>query len=71
MKSFLPRVGAAVQPKDLIDWLLVNDIVALTWEIQRTRWQRDSLMRMARHAAMKTILSSVLPKEGSLIEDDV
>ncbi len=47
-EELLAAVGAAVQPKDLIDWLLVNDIVALTWEIQRTRWQRDSLMRMAR-----------------------
>ena len=69
-EELLARVGEAVQPKDLIDWLLVNDIVALTWEIQRTRWQRDSLMRMARHAAMKTILSSLLPKEGSLMEGD-
>ena len=47
-EELLARVGAAVQPMDLIDWLLVKDIVALTWEIQRTRRQRDSLMRMAR-----------------------
>ena len=45
-EELFARVGASVQPKDLIDWLLVMDIVALTWEIQRTRWQRDSLMRM-------------------------
>ena len=32
-EELLARVGAAVQPMDLIDWLLVKDIVALTWEI--------------------------------------
>ena len=31
-EELLAAVGAAVQPKDLIDWLLVKDIVALTWE---------------------------------------
>ena len=60
-EELLAGVGAAVQPIDIIDWLLVMDIVALTWEIQRTRRQRDSLMRMARLAAIKTIRSSVLP----------
>ena len=47
-EELLAAVGAAVQPKDLIDWLLLKDVVALTWEIQLTRRQRDSLMRMAR-----------------------
>jgi hypothetical protein len=60
-EKLLAAVGEAVQPKDLIDWLLVKDIVALTWEIQRTRWQRDSLMRMALKAAMKNSLGAVLP----------
>ncbi len=69
-EELLAAVGAAVQPKDLIDWLLVKDIVALTWEIQRTRWQRDSLMRMARKDAMETILSSVLPEVETDDEDD-
>ena len=59
-EELLAAVGAAVQPKDLIDWLLVNDIVALTWEIQRTRWQRDSLMRTALKTAMEIKLGWVL-----------
>ena len=32
-EELLAGVGAAVQPKDFIDWLLLKDIVALTWEI--------------------------------------
>lgn len=60
-EELLAGVGAAVQPKDLIDWLLLKDVVALTWEIQRTRRHRDSLMRLRRIEAMKTILSSIFP----------
>jgi len=63
-EQLLAGVGAAVQPFDLIDWLLLKDVVALTWEIQRTRRQRESLMRMARRAAVETILLSILPQEG-------
>ena len=65
-EELLARVGAAVQPMDLIDWLLVKDIVALTWEIQRTRRQRDSLMRMARKDGMKAILLVIFSKDGIL-----
>ncbi len=32
-EELLGRVGAAVQPTDIIDWLLLKDVVALTWEI--------------------------------------
>jgi hypothetical protein len=61
-EDLLAQVGAAVQPRDLIDWLLLKDVVALTWEIQRTRRQRESLMRTARHEAMKSILTALLPQ---------
>jgi hypothetical protein len=35
-EDLLGRVGAAIQPADIIDWLLLKDVVALTWEIQRS-----------------------------------
>jgi hypothetical protein len=47
-EKFLAEVGAAAQPIDFIDWLLVKDIVDLTWEIQRARLQRERLMRSER-----------------------
>ncbi len=50
-EALLARVGAAVEPTDIIDWLLVKDVVALTWEIQRSRRHRDSLVRMCRARA--------------------
>lgn len=47
-EKILKEVGAAAQPIDFIDWLLVKDIVDLTWEIQRGRRKRDHLMRIRR-----------------------
>jgi hypothetical protein len=41
-EKVLAEVGAAAQPIDFIDWLLVKDIVDLTWEIQRTHPARKS-----------------------------
>ena len=34
-EELLAQVGAAMQPKDIIDWLLVKDVVELTWQIHR------------------------------------
>jgi len=55
-EELLARVGAAVDPLDVIDWLLVKDVVALTWQIQRTRRHCDALMRGARRASMIKLL---------------
>jgi hypothetical protein len=27
---------------DVIDWFPVKDFVALTWEIQRSKWRREN-----------------------------
>jgi hypothetical protein len=47
-EKVLAEVGAAVRPIDFIDWLLVKDVVDLTWEIQRTQLRREKLMRIER-----------------------
>ncbi len=64
--ELLGRVGAAVQPTDIIDWLLLKDIVAITWEIQRSRRQRETVVRMGRLKAIEQILDQTIPAaEGS------
>jgi hypothetical protein len=65
-EDLLAAVASAVKPTDLVDWLLLKDFVDLTWEIQRNRRNRESLMRMGRRAAMKSILVSILPGQGPL-----
>jgi len=62
-EELLGRVGAAVQPTDIIDWLLLKDVVALTWEIQRSRRQRDTLVRMGRRRATEQILEQASPRQ--------
>jgi hypothetical protein len=56
-EKVLAEVGAAVQPIDFIDWLLVKDIVDLTWEIQRARLQRQRLMRTAQVSSLRTVIA--------------
>jgi hypothetical protein len=60
-EDLLAAVASAVKPTDLVDWLLLKDFVDLTWKIQRNRRNRESLMRLGRVAAMKSILESILP----------
>ena len=62
-EELLAQVGAAAHARDIIDWLLVKDIVALSWEIQRTRRIRDTLLRTMRLDAMESILASLLPPQ--------
>ena len=50
------------------DWLLLKDVVALTWEIQRSRRRRDSVIRMGRSKAMAAILEVAMPRTGSIMQ---
>ena len=63
-EKVLAEVGAAAQPIDFIDWLLVKDIVDLTWEIQRTHLQRERLMRTERLSSLQTVIFSILYSEN-------
>jgi hypothetical protein len=67
-EQLLARVGAAIQPTDIIDWLLLKDIVAITWEIQRSRRQRETIVRMGRLKAMEQVLEQAIPRKGAPAE---
>jgi hypothetical protein len=62
-EKVLAEVGDAAQPIDFIDWLLVKDIVDLTWEIQRARLQREKVIRTERLSSLKTVIFSILYSE--------
>src|ERR1700722_3459810 len=55
-EQLLAEVAKAAQPQDVIDWLLVKDYVALTWQTQRSRRQREGIVRLARREALEKIL---------------
>jgi hypothetical protein len=59
-EKLLSEIGLAVKPIDIIDWLLVKDFADLTWEIQRARRLRASLMRMSRQSSMEFFLESIM-----------
>ena len=60
-EQLLARVADAVGPADFIDWLLVKDVVAHTWEIQRSRQHRETVIRTGRLKALQQILDQVTP----------
>jgi hypothetical protein len=62
-EQLLARVADAVGPADFIDWLLVKDVVAHTWEIQRSRQHRETVIRMGRLKALHQILDQATGEE--------
>jgi hypothetical protein len=66
-EGLLLRVAEAVGPIDFIDWLLVKDVVALTWEIQRSRRHRETLIRMGRLKALEQILEQAMPRKDDYL----
>ncbi len=58
----LCEVGRAIGPRDIIDWLLIKDVVALTWDIQRGRRYCQSLMRLRKRHALEKVLMSLMPE---------
>jgi hypothetical protein len=65
-EQLLARVADAVGPADFIDWLLVKDVVAHTWEIQRSRQHRETVIRMGRLKALRQILDQATPDSRGL-----
>jgi hypothetical protein len=61
-EQLLARVAEAIGPIDFIDWLLVKDFVAHTWEIQRSRRHRETVIRMGRRKALREILDQAMPE---------
>ena len=61
-EQLLARVAEAIGPIDFIDWLLVKDVVAHSWEIQRSRRHRETVIRMGRLKAMHEILDQAMPR---------
>jgi hypothetical protein len=67
-EELLAQVAAAVQPKDIIDWLLLSDVVALTWQIHRSRKLSENFVRIGRRAGMQKILELSLSFEYAIID---
>jgi hypothetical protein len=67
----LARVGAAVGAKDIIDWLQIKDMVAWTWDIQRSRRIRDKFIRDACASLVFDVLWSAMDHETPEEQDAI
>jgi hypothetical protein len=64
-EDFFSQISAAVQPKDMIEWLLTEDIVALAWEVNRLRRLKVGILDFAHEGALGDVLAQhqVVPRE--------
>jgi len=65
-ERLLAQVGTNIGPRDVIDWLLVFEIVVLTWEIRRARQLSGSVLRLRRCHALGNILRQISPQPDFL-----
>lgn len=57
----LALLGDAIGARDLLDWVLINDIVSLNWEMHRARRMSHSLILLRRRSSVEIILRALLP----------
>src|SRR5215203_5249120 len=57
-KRLLTGVSVSVEPKDVIEWLWVKDVVDLLWETQRLRRLRSAMLISSRMRALEQVLSN-------------
>ncbi|NVO16251.1 MAG: hypothetical protein HXX10_19640 [Rhodoplanes sp.] len=71
-EDLINRIGAAVGAVDIIDWLMVSDLVNITWDIQRFRRVQASTIKLGRRQAMEQALLKCLPHERNrkTLKDD-
>jgi hypothetical protein len=62
-EGLLTRVSAAIRPEDGIVWLLMKELVDLSWDIHRWRSIRANVINMTQKDALVNILESLLGKE--------
>jgi hypothetical protein len=60
-EHFLAEVSAAAKPKDALEWLLTEDVVALAWEVNRLRRLKAGLLRLEQREALATVLQKAMP----------
>lgn len=61
-RELLASVSRDVHPIDIIEDIWVRDVVDLTWEILRWRRIKSDLVAQAIPAALRSVLSGLLPK---------
>ena len=50
-----------MKPKDALEWLLTEDVVALAWEVNRLRRLKAGLLRLEQRDALATVLQKAMP----------
>jgi hypothetical protein len=68
-EAFLAQVTTSVKPADATEELWVRDIVDLTWELQRWRRMKASLLAAAKKGALERLLGFTEGPCVAMLED--
>jgi len=60
--DYLAKTSAALKPKDFVEEMWVQDIVDLTWEIQRMRHLKASLLTLCLSEGLRQVLMMMMDK---------
>jgi hypothetical protein len=63
--SLVESIEDAIRPRDVIEWLIVKNMVDLTWNIFFYRGVEAGIIDVARMEALISILGSILPNPSS------
>jgi len=55
-EALFARIGAALKPRDIVEWLLARDVVDAAWESARLRRLRASLRTIGQRHGLKSLL---------------
>jgi hypothetical protein len=55
-QEFFKQISAAVRPKDMIEWLQLEDVVALAWEVLRLRRLKAAILHSEQERALRDLL---------------
>jgi hypothetical protein len=67
--AFFSAIAMAEPPSDAIDWLLVKDLVDLSWEIRRERRIKVEIVKLNQTEVVSDLLKSTFNKADRLRSD--
>jgi hypothetical protein len=68
-RALYQRIRGAIEPADLIEQLWVRDVADLFWETLRLRRLKATLMTVAAHQGVRSLLDVLQPSDYSLAKE--
>ena len=68
-RAFFSAIAMAEPPSDAVDWILVKDLVDLSWEIRRERRIKTEIVKLNQTEVVCNLLKSTFDKSNRVASD--